>query len=301
MSFLLFPQRNFRALLDALRTTGFSGRQISELLDILAGLLHLSNVTFKEAPPLKAGDTHCLLVADSQGEENTAESLGPSSFSRNKESRASSAPGDERKTSGTSPQWAEDDTSPGKDEGEEKRQAGPEDEIAADDLKTNSSKAAQALRNASELLQIPEDELLDALRWEILRTKHDVVKKERREKQAFAARDALIKYIYKKMVAHVLGELNRNVKRCTGTSVQGDDVDGESRIEDDGTDEIGDATPDYAGNFIGSKGKAFGVTDCMYTRPVSTPPSALRVLLVFSASLLPTTSTWRVPLDSVGA
>lgn len=41
-------QENFKALIDALEQADFSSAEINELLELLAGLLHLSNASFVE-------------------------------------------------------------------------------------------------------------------------------------------------------------------------------------------------------------------------------------------------------------
>ncbi|PFH33491.1 myosin J [Besnoitia besnoiti] len=165
---------NFVALMHALRTTGFSKRQISEILDIVAGLLHLSNVNYVEGPPVKAGDTHSLLLAPDEGTPAPTVAEGESGGDQEASSRAE-----------------------------------------------ETSRARCALTAAAELLKIEADAIEEVLRWEVLRTRHDVVRKERREKQAVAARDALVKFIYKKLVAYILQELNRNVRKCTGEEGKG--------------------------------------------------------------------------------
>nr|CCA30021.1 hypothetical protein NCLIV_068980 [Neospora caninum Liverpool]CEL71234.1 TPA: hypothetical protein BN1204_068980 [Neospora caninum Liverpool] len=171
-------EANFVALIHALRTTRFSQRQISEILDIIAGLLHLSNVTYREGPPLKAGDTHSLALTPDCDAALDATSQIETDAQASTERR--------------------------------------EDATGAPSTHTEhlESHAGKALRAAAELFQIDADRIQEVLRWEVLRTRHDVVRKERREKQALAARDALIKFIYKKLVASILEELNRNVRKC---------------------------------------------------------------------------------------
>ncbi|KFH00827.1 myosin J [Toxoplasma gondii VAND] len=191
-------EANFVALIHALHTTRFSERQINEILDILAGLLHLSNVSYREGPPLKAGDTHSLALApDSEGDD-------------------------------------------GLESGGEKREDAGEAHSQSEGLHADArdSRAGRALRAAAELFQIEENKIEEVLRWEVLRTRHDVVRKERREKQATAARDALVKFIYKKLVAFILEELNRNVRKCAkeetdaGRRREGSDSEDSSDEED---------------------------------------------------------------------
>lgn len=63
LAWYIYKQRNFEALVEALKRADFSPAEIDELLQVLAGLLHLSNVSFAE------GQDELLEIQDTAAKE----------------------------------------------------------------------------------------------------------------------------------------------------------------------------------------------------------------------------------------